>query len=46
MRRNLAKAFLTLFILTGASAVLSACHTVEGVGDDISGTGRAVERAF
>jgi predicted small secreted protein len=42
MRRTLAKAFLSLFILGGAAATLSACHTVE----DISGTGRAIQRAF
>ncbi len=46
MRSNIAKALLTLFILAGAGGVLSACHTVQGAGEDISGAGRAVERAF
>lgn len=46
MRRNMAKAFLSFFILASAAGVLSACHTVQGAGEDVSGAGRAVERAF
>lgn len=46
MRRSLAKLFLTLALLTGAGAALSACHTVEGAGQDIQDTGRSIDRAF
>jgi predicted small secreted protein len=46
MRKQLAKALLALVLMSGVGAALSACHTVQGVGDDISGTGRAMERAF
>jgi entericidin B len=31
--------------LLAAMAALSACNTVEGVGEDVASTGRAVERA-
>jgi predicted small secreted protein len=41
-----AKALLALALLTSVGAALSACHTVEGAGEDISNTGRAVQRAF
>jgi predicted small secreted protein len=37
---------LALALLTSVGAALSACHTVEGAGEDISNTGRAVQRAF
>ena len=42
MRKSLATAFLSLFILSGAAALLSACNTMEGVGRDTSAAGRAV----
>jgi predicted small secreted protein len=42
MRRNIAMAFLTLFMLSGAAALLSACNTTEGMGRDMSAAGRAV----
>ena len=45
MRNTLAEVFLTLMLLSGASAMLSACHTVEGAGQDVSDTGHAVGRA-
>ena len=40
--RKIAMAFLTLFMLSGAVAALSACNTVEGLGRDTSAAGRAV----
>jgi predicted small secreted protein len=46
MRKQLAKALLALVLMSGLGAALGACHTVQGVGDDISNTGRAMERAF
>ena len=46
MRTKLAKALLMLFLLSGATAALSACHTVEGAGQDITDTGHAVQNAF
>jgi predicted small secreted protein len=42
MRRNIAMAFLTMFMLSGAAVLLSACNTTEGVGRDVSAAGRAV----
>ena len=42
MRKTLASVALTLFVLTGAAAMLSACNTVEGVGQDTSAAGRAI----
>lgn len=45
MRRTLAKAFIALMLLSGTGALLSACHTVQGAGEDISATGRAVQGA-
>jgi entericidin B len=42
MRKSLATAFLSLFVLSGAAALLSACNTVEGLGQDTAAAGRAV----
>jgi len=35
MRRNIAKLFLSLFLLTSAGTLLSACNTVHGAGEDM-----------
>ena len=37
--------FLALLFLAGLSGGLTACNTVEGVGEDISSTARAVKRS-
>jgi predicted small secreted protein len=42
MRRNLAIVLLNLVLLSGATALLSACNTTAGAGKDVSATGRAV----
>lgn len=42
MRRPLAKVFLVLFLLSGASAMLSACNTTAGAGQDLSNAGQAI----
>ena len=42
MRKNLAIAFISLVVLTGASTFLSACNTVEGAGRDVSKAGGAI----
>ncbi len=42
MRRHLAMTFLSLFLLSGAAALLSACNTTAGAGEDISAAGRGV----
>jgi predicted small secreted protein len=42
MRKNLAMALLSLFVLSGAAAVLSACNTMEGIGRDTSAAGRTL----
>jgi predicted small secreted protein len=36
---------LTLFALLGTTALLSACHTTAGAGEDISNTGKAIEKS-
>ena len=42
MRKTFASVALTLFALTAAATVLSACNTVEGMGRDTSAAGRAI----
>ena len=42
MRTSLAKLFLALFLLSGAGAVLSACNTTAGAGEDLSSAGHAI----
>jgi predicted small secreted protein len=44
MRQRLAGALLTLLILSGVGAMLSACNAVAGAGEDISDTSRGVQR--
>ena len=41
MRKVLEVAFI-LLMLVGTSALLSACHTTAGAGQDISATGRTI----
>jgi predicted small secreted protein len=42
LRRGAAQAILAVLLLVGASALLSACNTTAGVGQDVSATGHAV----
>jgi entericidin A len=42
MRKNLAMAFLSLLLLTGAATMLTACNTAAGVGEDVSAVGHTV----
>jgi predicted small secreted protein len=42
MRKTIAKAFLTVFLLTGAATALSACNTTAGAGKDMSAAGHAI----
>ena len=44
MRRSFAIVLLGLLVLSGATALLSACNTTAGVGQDISATGNALTR--
>jgi predicted small secreted protein len=44
MHKGLIMAFLGLLVLSGATALLSACNTTAGVGEDISATGNALTR--
>jgi len=44
MRHTLAVACLSLFVLVGASALLTACDTAAGFGRDVSNGGRVIER--
>jgi predicted small secreted protein len=41
MRKSLSVGFV-LLALMGVMPLLAACHTTEGVGEDVSATGRAV----
>ena len=42
MRRSLTDDFLNLILLSGTTALLSACNTISGAGQDVSAAGRAV----
>jgi entericidin B len=42
MTRTLAKLFLALFLLSGTGAMLSACNTTAGAGEDLSSAGHAI----
>jgi predicted small secreted protein len=42
LRRGAVQAILAASLLVGASALLSACNTTAGVGQDVSATGHAV----
>jgi entericidin B len=42
LRRGAARTILAASLLIGASALLSACNTTAGAGEDVSATGHAV----
>jgi predicted small secreted protein len=42
MHKSFAIILLNLIVLSGAAALLSACNTTAGVGQDMSATGHAV----
>jgi entericidin B len=42
LRRGAAQTILAISLLIGASALLSACNTTAGAGEDVSATGHAV----
>jgi predicted small secreted protein len=42
IRRSLGGGLLALLVLAGASAMLGACNTTAGIGQDVSATGKAV----
>jgi len=45
MNKKSAKLMLTVLVLLGAAPLLGACHTTAGAAEDVSDTGKAVERA-
>jgi entericidin B len=45
MRRAVAKAFLALFVLTSAGAMLGACNTTRGFGEDMQSGGAALSNS-
>ena len=45
MRRAMAKVFVALFVLTSAGAMLSACTTTRGVGEDMQSGGQALSNS-
>ncbi len=42
--KNILRLGLTIMALSIAAPLLSACHTVEGAGQDISATGNAIDK--
>ncbi len=42
MRKNLAAILLSILIVSGATALLSACNTTAGAGQDMSAAGHAI----
>lgn len=42
MRKHLTISFTGLVILFGATAFLSACHTVDGAGKDVTAAGHEI----
>jgi predicted small secreted protein len=46
MRTKLATLFLSLLLLTSVGALLSACGTVHGAGEDLESGSNAVRRAL
>ncbi len=42
LRRGAARTILALTLLAGASAMLTACNTTAGAGQDVSAAGHAV----
>jgi len=45
MRKNFVMVLLTLFMLSGAAALLSACNTTAGLGEDMSAAGHSITGA-
>ena len=45
MLKRTLTALATLALLAGATPLLSACNTTEGVGEDIEATGAAIDEA-
>jgi predicted small secreted protein len=45
MRKSARLLALILFALSGATLLLSGCHTIAGVGQDVSNAGSAVEKS-
>lgn len=46
MRRRLVRGLLAVILLTVAGALLSACNTVHGLGQDIQDASDAVKKMF
>ena len=45
MHKKAAMLVLTLLVLSGTAAVIGACHTTAGAGEDISQAGQAIEKS-
>lgn len=43
MRGIIAKNVIRTFVLVGAVLLLNACHTIAGMGEDISHAGKGIE---
>ncbi|WP_181441996.1 entericidin A/B family lipoprotein [Swingsia samuiensis] len=44
MKKSIVRVALSLTLLAGASAALSACNTISGAGKDVSSAGHGVSR--
>jgi entericidin B len=42
MRKNMVAMLLSILLVSGAAALLSACNTTAGAGEDLSATGHAI----
>lgn len=45
MRKSTKMMALIVFALSGATLLLSGCHTIAGAGEDVSNTGKAIEKS-
>jgi predicted small secreted protein len=45
MRKRLAITSLTLLVVVGSAALLGACNTTAGVGEDMTAAGKAIEKS-
>lgn len=45
MRKSTKMLAATLFAIAGATLLLGGCHTVAGAGEDVSKTGKAIEKS-
>lgn len=45
MRKRMTITALALLVLAGSAALLAACNTTAGVGEDMAAAGKAIEKS-